>query len=131
MFILEDPTHTEWTKWDLRLAKAFELNADLISGGVPIYWDRSDRVRFEAGSYISKSRAAVDRAEEKQSKAKTKVYGKVFYPKPVTVDGGPLPTLEEFLEQEKGKANRDNGLNKWAMSGSPDVNNANWRPEGE
>lgn len=103
MFILEDPSHTEWTMWDFRLAKGFELREDMIAGGVPIYWDRSDRVTFEVGTYVSKSRAALDRAEERASKSKSKNHGKVFYPIPKTIDDGPLPTLEEWLEEEREK----------------------------
>lgn len=119
MFILEDPEHTKWGKWDIRLAKALQLRNDLLQGGVPMYWDRSDRVRFEVDSYISKSKAAVERAEEKESK-KTKgqkAYGKVFYPKPVTVDGGPLPTLEEFQEEMRERAARTRPP-QWAMIGN-------------
>lgn len=103
MFILEDPQHVDWTMWDFRLAKAIEIHADMTQGGVPIYWDRSDRVVFTAESYVSKSKAALDRAEEKAQKGKSKNYGKVFYPLPRTVDDGPLPTLEEYLEEQRVK----------------------------
>lgn len=101
MFILEDPTHTEWGKWDMRLAKAFELHEDLLVGGVPLYLDRSERVEFDLKSYTSKSRAVLDRAEDKARSGKKKNYGKVFYVVPRTTDGGPLPTLDEFLAQKR------------------------------
>ena len=101
--ILDDPSR-DWTFWDYRLVKALVLSQDMQSGtGVPLYLDRSDRVRFEVGSYVSRSKAALDRAEEKASKGKAKNYGKVFYPIPRTVDGGPMPTLEEFLQEQELK----------------------------
>lgn len=103
MFILEDPKH-EWGKWDFRLVKGLEIHDEMIVGGVPIYWDRSDRVRFEVGTYTSKSKQALDRAEEKARKSKNSNHGKVYYPIPKTTDGGPLPTLEEWLAERAEKA---------------------------
>lgn len=98
--IFDDPT-LEWSFWDYRLVKALVLYDNLQQGtGVPLYIDRSDRVRFEVGSYTSRSQAALDKAEEKAKKKKDKAYGKVFYPIPITVDGGPLPTLEDFLDEQ-------------------------------
>jgi hypothetical protein len=126
MFILENPDH-EWNRWDFRLTKAYELYKDLMQGGVPIYWDRSDRVAFEAGSFISKSKAALDRAEEKASAGKKKNYGKVFYPIPKTIDGGPLPTLDDFLAEQRAKKEMAKEGAKFA-SGNPQFDNANWKP---
>lgn len=126
MFILEDASHTEYNMWDMRLVKAVELYENIRSGsGVPIYWDRSDRVVFEAESYVSKSQAALDRAEEKAANSKTKNYGKVFYPVPRTTDGGPLPTLDEWLVEQEQK--------RQMMAGNFDLggqfSNADWKPE--
>lgn len=109
MFILEDPSHTEWTRWDIRLAKAFEIHEDLLVGGIPVYIDRSERVEFDLKSYISKSRAVLDRAEDKARNSKKKNYGKMWYVVPRTTDGGPLPTLEEFLESRKNDAMDEDG----------------------
>lgn len=117
MFILEDPEHTEWNKWDIRLAKALQLQKDLLQGGIPIYWDRSERVRFNVKSYISKSKAAIDRAEEAEGKKRTKVFGKVFYAEPVVTDGGLLPTLHEFQEEQRQKRERERGPN-WNQMGT-------------
>lgn len=71
--------------------------------GVPIYWDRSERVDFEVGIAYSKSRAVLDRAEEREMNSKTKSYGKSFYPIPRSKDGGPLPTLEEWMEEQAAR----------------------------
>ena len=127
MFILGDPEHTEWDSWDIKLALAYQISEELSQGGVPVYWDRSDRVRFTAESYISKSKAAVDRAEEKASKGNTKNYGKIFYPKPQTVDGGPLPTLEEWLEESRLK--HEMGAGKIRSGPIDPFDNSNWKPE--
>lgn len=91
---------------------------------MPIYWDRSDRVRFTAKSFISKSKAVLDQAEEKARDGKAKNYGKVFYPEPVTIDGGPLPTLEEYLEQEKRK--RDMAAGKVKLVDNDPFSNSGW-----
>lgn len=102
--ILEDPTHKEWDNWDLRLVTAIQIYDGLMVGNVPIHWDRSDRVAFDVKSYISKSRAAVERREAADEKAKRKaVPGKSYYPVPRTIDGGPLPTWDEFEEEQRAK----------------------------
>lgn len=125
-FILEDPKHSEYNVWDMRLVKGLELYEDLRAGtGVPIYWDRSDRVVFEAESYTSKSQAALDRAEEKASKSKGKNHGKRFYPVPRTTDGGPLPTLEEFLKEQEAK--RQMSAGNFRLDG--EFSNSEWRPD--
>lgn len=123
--LFDDPS-LEWSFWDYRLVKALVLYDNLMQGtGVPLYIDRSDRVRFETGHYISRSKAALDRAEEQASKGNSKNYGKVFYPIPVTLDGGPLPTLEEFLEEQ--------ALKKSMMAGNIRVGgqftNEDWESE--
>lgn len=113
--------------WDSRLVMGLRIMEDMQSGtGVPLYIDRSDRVRFETGSFVSRSKAALDRAEEKAREGKSKNYGKIFYPIPVTVDGGPLPTLEEFLEEQ--------ALKREMMAGNIHVgdgkfSNAEWKPK--
>lgn len=122
--ILEEPGR-DWTRWDFRLVKAYQIRKDMMNGsGVPIYWDRSDRVQFDVGVSFSKSRAALDRAEEREREAKNapKSYGKAFYPIPITTDGGPLPTLEEWLEeQEKKRAEQEQ-----VKRPVPKFSNANW-----
>lgn len=112
-FILEDPTHTEWDDWDIKLAIALTIYDDMLRGSVPIYLDESDRVRFEVGTGLSKSRAAIERQEardaEKNKNGKNPNHGVYYYPIPKTIDGGDLPTLEEWLaekEAKKGKGDK-------------------------
>lgn len=104
--ILEDPSHKEWTAMDYRLAKAYELR--LTYGDIPPWIDRSDRVSFEARSFISRSAAAVERKqhadEEKTQKRNAKpVFGKRYYAVPVIPDGGPMPTMQEWVEETRRK----------------------------
>lgn len=128
MFIFNDPSHTEWGAWDIRLAKAYALREEMLSGGVPVYWDRSERVFFDVESYVSKSRAALDRAEERAQKGKKKNYGKVFYPVPRTIDDGPLPTLEEWLEEQRKIKERT--TTNFRVKDGP-FSNAGWKPRQE
>lgn len=110
--ILNDPTHKEWTSLDLRLAKAYHIREDFLVGNIPVYLDQSDRVVFDVKTVVSKSRAAMSRWEERQSKSKNKNPGLMGYPVPRTTDGGPMPTLEEWLEEQakkKGEGRFGNG----------------------
>lgn len=119
----------KWTRWDYKLVKALELYDNMLAGGAyPVYIDRSDRVRFEVKSYTSKSKAVLDRAEEKAASSKTKNYGKIFYAVPETIDGGPLPTLEEFLDEQAEKRSREAG-NFRVTGADAKFSNANWKPK--
>lgn len=70
---------------------------------MPVWWDESDRVVFEAEARISKSRAAIERAQEKASKAKTPVHGRYFIVNPVVQGGGDFPTRDEWVEEQARK----------------------------
>lgn len=100
--IFHDPSHTEWTAWDYKLIKAYHLHEQYMDGNFPIWIDRSDRVAFDVKRGISRSKAALDRAEERDAKKKA-VPGAFLYAVPRTIDGGPLPTMEEWVAQEKAK----------------------------
>lgn len=124
--IFEDTSHNDWTVWDTRLVTAYEIHRSMVNGeGVPYHWDRSDKVAFDVKSYVSRSRAAVERAEEKAREGKSKNYGKTFYAVPVALDGGMLPTLAEFQEEER--------LRREMMAGNirigGEFSNADWKPK--
>lgn len=121
--ILEEPGR-DWTFWDYRLIKGYLIYKDLMVGGVPIQWDRSERTVFDVGVTFSKSRAALDRAEEQESKSKEKSYGKSFYPIPRTKDGGPLPTLEEWLAERAERKEAESRVVRRTPFG-----NEAWTPE--
>lgn len=103
--IFSDPSHKEWTVWDYRLIKAHYILQDWYRDGIPVWWDESDRVTFDAKPRVSKSRAAVERAQEKDSKKKSKSHGVYYVTEPRLMEGEEMPTREEWLEeQEKKKA---------------------------
>lgn len=122
-----DP-EAKWTQWDYKLVKALEIYDNMMAGGsFPFYIDRSDRVRFEVKSLVSKSKAVLDRAEERASNSKSKNYGKILYAVPETIDGGPLPTLEEFLAEQEEKRSREAG--NFRVSEKSPFSNADWKPK--
>lgn len=90
--------------------KAYHIREGFLVGNVPIYWDQSDRVTFDVKTGISKSKAATERWERQQEKKNASgngvkpTPGLFAYPVPRTVDGGPLPTLEEWAEEKARKA---------------------------
>ena len=83
--------------------KAHYIIQDWYRDGVPIWWDESDRVAFEAVARVSKSRAAIERAQEKANKSKTPVHGRYFIAEPRVIGGGDLPTKEEWIEEQSAK----------------------------
>lgn len=52
---------------------------------------------------MSKSRAAVERAQEADGKKKSKSHGKYFIAEPRVIDGGEMPTREEWLKEQELK----------------------------
>lgn len=89
--------------WDYRLIKAHYIIQDWYRDGVPLWWDESDRVTFDAKARTSKSRAAIERAQESDSKKKSKSYGKYWVAEPRVMDGGDLPSREEWLDEQESK----------------------------
>ena len=101
--ILNNADHKEWTEWDFKLFKAHYILEDWYRDGIPIWVDESDRVTFDAIPRVSKSRAAVERASEKEAKKKTKSHGVYYIVEPRVMDGGELPTREEWLQEQGQK----------------------------
>jgi hypothetical protein len=89
--------------WDYRLLKAHYILEDWYRDGIPLWWDESDRVTFDAKARTSKSRAAVERAQEADGKKKFKSYGKYYIAEPRVMDGGEMPTRDEWLEEQRNK----------------------------
>lgn len=83
--------------------KAHFLIQDWYRDGIPIWVDESDRVAFDAVARVSKSRAAVDRAQEAQQKKKKTTPGLYFIPEVRIMDGGEMPTREEWLQEQARK----------------------------
>ena len=101
--IFNDPSHEKWDEWDYRLFKAHYILEDWYRDGIPLWWDESDRVTFDAKARVSKSRAAIERAQEADGKKKSKSYGRYFIAEPRVMDGGDMPTRDEWLEEQERK----------------------------
>tara|TARA_R110000868_G_scaffold170469_1_gene405759 strand:- start:3540 stop:3872 length:333 start_codon:yes stop_codon:yes gene_type:complete len=89
--------------WDYRLVKAHYILEDWYRDGVPIWWDESERITFDAKGRVSKSRAAIERAQEADGKKKNKAHGRYFIAEPRVMDGGEMPTREEWLKEQEEK----------------------------
>lgn len=86
------------------MLKAYYLTEDYSRDGVPLWWDESDVVAFEVEKRISKSRAAIQRAEDAEnSKDKKSPPGRYYIPVPKKIGGGPLPTFNDFIAQQEHK----------------------------
>tara|TARA_R110002153_G_scaffold237485_2_gene391650 strand:- start:120 stop:392 length:273 start_codon:yes stop_codon:yes gene_type:complete len=70
---------------------------------VPIWWDESERITFDAKARVSKSRAAIERAQEADGKKKNKAHGRYFTAEPRVMDGGEMPTRDEWLKEQEEK----------------------------
>ena len=101
--ILRDPSLKEHTRIDFKLITGYHIAEGMMRGNVPIYWDESDRVAFDVKVGKSKSRAAIELRQEQASKSKDKGYGKYYYAVARSIDGDPLPTLEEWAEEKRAK----------------------------
>jgi len=97
--------------WDYKLFKAHYILQDWYRDGIPVWWDESERVTFDAKARISKSRAAIERAQDAASKKKTPTYGQYFTAEPRVMDGGEMPTRDEWLEEQSRKSG--NKFNKF------------------
>lgn len=100
--IFNDPAHTQYDYWDLMLIKAHHFAKDFTVDGIPSWWDDNERVSFEVQRKISRSKAAVRRAEMKDTgKNKPEVPGRYYVPVPRAMDGGELPTFAEWVEDKR------------------------------
>lgn len=101
--ILSEPSATTWTRMDYSLIKAHYLKAGFMTGAYPVWIDQSPRVMFNAKSFISKSEAAIAQAEKRN--AEHPIPGMRWYAVPEVADGGKMPTMREYLEEEARKRN--------------------------
>lgn len=102
--IFNDPSHKEYDHWDLMLIKAHHFIQDFTIEGVPAWWDSSDRVAFEAKRKVSRSKAAIERAQEQDNgKNKPRVFGRYYIPEPRVIDGGEFPTFAEWVAEQREK----------------------------
>ena len=84
---------------------------------MPVWWDESDRVTFDAVARVSKSRAAVERAQESAGKQKKNVPGRYFIAEPRLIYGEEMPTRAEWVEEQSKKFSNSQPVSKFG-SGS-------------
>lgn len=105
--IFNDPNHTKYDFWDLRLLKAYYFAQDFIRDGVPIWWDESDSVFFEVEKRISRSKAATQRAEKAETgKDKNPPEGRYYVPVPKTRGGAEMPSFSDWVAERERKKGR-------------------------
>lgn len=103
--------------WDYRLLKAHFLLEDWYRDGIPLWWDESDRVTFDAVARVSKSRAAIERAQDAANgKGKKPVPGRYFIAEPRVIDGGELPTRDEWIQEQMAKRGERGVSTKWGST---------------
>lgn len=112
--IFNDEKHNTWTAWDYKLVKAHYILQDWYRDGIPVWWDESERVAFDAKPRVSKSRAAIERAQEASTKGgKKSVPGRYFIAEPKVIDGGEFPTRAEWLEEQEKKNSTSRPVTKF------------------
>lgn len=86
--------------------KALAFANDFIRDGVPIWWDESPDVFFEVEKRVSRSAAALQRAEASESGPnKEAPKGRYYVPVPKTRGGAAMPTFADWLvERAKHKS---------------------------
>lgn len=99
------------------MVKAHFLLEDWYRDGIPVWWDESDRVTFDAVSRVSKSRAAVERAQEAAGgKGKKPVPGRYFIAEPRLINGEDMPTRAEWLEEQANKRGDRPAITKFGVA---------------
>lgn len=106
MFILDDPTHKKFAKWDIRIANAYHLMKSFEVNGYPVWIDQSPRVSFETKERKSRSQEQLDRWQFKERKRLEKKnaqpkFGVAPYVVPKVMDDGPMPTKREWVEAQR------------------------------
>jgi len=84
--------------------KAYHFSQDFSRNGIPMWWDESDEVAFETEKRISKSAAALKRAEDAETgKDKTPPPGRYYIPIPKKIGGGKMPSFAEWKSEQARK----------------------------
>lgn len=104
MALLLNEPKREYSRWDMKLIKAYYFEQSYQVEGFPIWVEESPSVTFVARSRIIRSQAAIERAQEAESKKKTPAHGKRFYAEPVVTSGGTWPRRKDWQERERRKA---------------------------
>ena len=104
MALLMNEPQRKYSRWDMKLIKAYYFEQSYQIEGFPIWVEESPSVTFVARSRIIRSQAAVERAQDAESKKKTPTHGKRFYAEPVVTSGSTWPRRKDWHERERRKA---------------------------
>lgn len=105
--IFADPEHTEYDFWDLRLIAAYHFAEAFVHEGVPMWWDESPDVAWTVEKRVSRSRAAISRAEKSETgKDKEPPPGRYYLPEPHGIGGKSLPSFDEWQKQQESLKGR-------------------------
>jgi hypothetical protein len=106
--LLNEPKR-EYSRWDMKLIKAYYFEQSYQVEGFPIWVEESPNVQFVAKSKIIRSQAVVESAQEKESKKKNPAKGKRFYAEPVVTSGGTWPRRKDWRDSQYEKISAARG----------------------
>lgn len=101
--LMNDPKR-EYTRWDMKLIKAYYFEQSYQVEGFPIWVEDSPNVQFVAKSKVIRSQAAIEKAQDAEGKKKHPTHGKRFYAEPVVTSGGTWPRRRDWQDKERRRA---------------------------
>lgn len=104
MALLLNEPKRDYSRWDMKLIKAYYFEQSYQIDGFPIWVEESPNVSFVARSKIIRSQAVIEAAQAAESKKKNATHGKRFYAEPIVTNGGRWPRRKDWQERERSKA---------------------------
>lgn len=101
--LLNDPKR-EYSRWDMKLIKAYYFEESYQVDGFPVWVEESPNVSFVARSKVIRSQAVVEAAQAAENKKKNTTHGKRFYAEPVIATGGRWPRRKDWQEKQRNNA---------------------------
>lgn len=121
--LAEDPKRKKYTRWDIRLVRAYHDREHWDVNGYPIWVEESKDVEFKAKKKVIRSKAVVEAAEKAYQKslhpekgpAKPGTPGLTFYPTMKVKEGKSYPRFEDWVKTRNGQAAPDPTEDKLAQ----------------
>jgi hypothetical protein len=105
--LLEDPSHVDLTRWDLKLINAFSMLETYSVDGQPIWYEEDETVEFVPVKKKYRAAYALEKAQDRDQKARTDAKGNVrpafgerWHVEPKFL--GERPTFEGWLRGQGG-----------------------------
>ena len=101
--IADDPSRTgKYSKWDLKLIKAYYINKAFEVDGRPVWVEESPDIVWTAKSKVMRSAAAVEKEQERIGNMKgSNKHGLRVYAVPNLRPGASWPTRESWAKQRE------------------------------